>query len=223
MGVRAGLAALGAALCIWGPALAQDVTLVAREGGIVLNGTLQGYDGEFYRISTSYGLLTVDGQGVICEGPACPELIAPKAVIRVVGSPDASALLPVLFEAFARARGLLYEATEGGDYAARILDPETRKDLAAISFAPMDPAQATTALEAGAADLKLAYRPEAGFGSHTVAMDALVAIVAPDNPTPELSTVELAAVLSGEVTNWAQIGGPDMPVVLHALAADTDI
>jgi len=45
MGVKAGLAALCAAVCFWQPALAQDVTLVAREGGIVLNGTLQGYDG----------------------------------------------------------------------------------------------------------------------------------------------------------------------------------
>ncbi|HMT20158.1 MAG TPA: Ig-like domain-containing protein, partial [Promineifilum sp.] len=43
---------------------------------------------------TSYGLLTVDGQGVICEGPACPELTAPKAVMRVVGAPDAAALVP---------------------------------------------------------------------------------------------------------------------------------
>lgn len=227
MGVKAGLAALGAALCIWGPAaapaFAQDVTLVAREGGIVLNGTLQGYDGEFYRISTTYGVLTVDGQGVICEGPACPELIAPKAMMRVVGSPDASALVPALFQAFAKARGLVYEASEGDAYAARILDPQSRKDLAEISFTPMSPLQATAALEAEAADLRLAYRPEPGFGSHMVAMDALVAIVAPDNPTPELSTVDLARVLAGEVTNWAEIGGPDMPIVLHALAADTDI
>ena len=161
MGVKAGLAALGAALCIWGSAAAQDVTLVAREGGIVLNGTLQGYDGEFYRISTSYGLLTVDGQGVICEGPACPELTAPKAVMRVVGSPDAAALLPVLFQAFASERGLVYESVESEDYAARILDPESRKDLAEISFAPLPPDQATASLEAGAADLKLAYRAEA--------------------------------------------------------------
>ena len=223
MGVKAGLAALCAALCIWGSASAQDVTLVAREGGIVLNGTLQGYDGEFYRIATTYGTLTVDGQGVICEGPACPDLIAPKAVMRVVGSPDAAALLPVMFQAFARSRGLIYEEAEGPGYAARILDPESRKDLAEISFTPLLPDQATAALEAGTADLKLSYRAEPAFGTHAVAMDALVVLVAPDNPTPEISTVELAGVLSGEVTNWAQIGGPDMPVVLHALAADTDI
>ncbi len=223
MGVKAGLAALCAAVCIGGSAAAQDITLVAREGGIVLSGTLQGRDGEFYRISTSYGTLTVDGQGVICEGPACPDLIAPKATMRVVGTPDAAVLLPVLFQAFATARGLVYEEAEGDAYAARILDPESRKELAEISFAALPPDQATAAVEAGAADLKLSFRAEPAFGAHAVAMDALVAIVAPDNPTPEISTVELAGVLAGEVTNWSQIGGPDMPVVLHALAADSDI
>lgn len=223
MGVKAGLAALCVAVMAGVSAAAQDVTLVAREGGIVLSGTLQGFDGEFYKIDTAYGTLTVDGQGVICEGPACPELVAPKAVIRVVGAPDAAALLPALMQAFADSRGLVYEATPGDDLAARILDPETRKDLAEITFQPMSPDAATAAVMSGAADLKLAFRSEPGFGSHTVAMDALVAIVAPDNPTPEISTVDLARVLTGEVTNWAGIGGPDMPIVLHALAPDTDL
>ncbi len=62
MGVKAGLAALCVAVVVGSSASAQDVTLVAREGGIVLTGTLQGYDGEFYRIDTAYGSLTVDGQ-----------------------------------------------------------------------------------------------------------------------------------------------------------------
>ncbi|KAF0116594.1 MAG: OmpA/MotB domain-containing protein [Rhodobacteraceae bacterium] len=223
MGVKAGLAALCVAVMVGVSAAAQDVTLVAREGGIVLSGTLQGFDGEFYRIDTAYGTLTVDGQGVICEGPACPELIAPKAVIRVVGAPDAAPLLPALMQAFAEARGLIYEAAPENALAARILDPETRKDLAEITFQPMSPDAATAAVLVGAADLKLAFRSEPGFGSHSVAMDALVAIVAPDNPTPEISTVDLARVLTGEVTNWAAIGGPDMPIVLHALAPDTDL
>ncbi len=222
MGVKAGLAALCVAL-VCGSAAAQDVTLVAREGGIVLSGTLQGYDGEFYRIATAYGTLTVDGQGVICEGPACPELVAPKALIRVVGVPDAVKLLPALAEAFATSRGLIYEPVTGDEFAARILDPETRKDLAELSFQPMAPEAATAAVEAGLADLKLAFRSEDGLSSHTVAMDGLVAIAAPDNPTPEISTVNLARVLSGEVANWAEIGGPDMPIVLHALAPDTDL
>lgn len=223
MGVKAGLAALCAALCISGSATAQDITLVAREGGIVLTGTLLGYDGEFYRIDTEYGSLTVDGQGVICEGPACPDLIAPKALMRIVGTPDAAGLLPPLFQAFAKARGLVYETEADQPFRARILDPETRQDLAEVSFAALSPDQATAALQSGAADLKLAFQAEPDFGSHAVATDALVVLVAPDNPVPEMSTVQLAAVLAGEVDNWVQIGGPDMPVVLHALADQTDL
>ena len=223
MGVKAGLAALCAALCISGSATAQDVTLVAREGGIVLTGTLQGYDGEFYRIDTAYGSLTVDGQGVICEGPACPDLIAPKALMRIVGTPDAAGLLPPLFQAFAKARGLVYEAEADQPFRARILDPETRQDLAEVSFAALEPDQATAALQSGTADLKLSFQAEPDLGNHAVATDALVVLAAPDNPVPEISTVQLAAVLAGEVDNWARIGGPDMPVVLHALAGETDL
>ncbi len=223
MGVKAGLVALCVAVFACGFAAAQDVTLVAREGGIVLTGTLQGYDGEFYRINTTYGLLTVDGQGVICDGPACPELVAPKAVIRVVGAPDAAALVPSLVQAFAEARGLIYEPAAGADYAAQILDPATRKTLADVSFQPMDPEAASAAVTAGAADLKLSFRAEPRFAAHSVAMDAMVVLVATDNPTPEISTTDLARVLGGEVDSWAQIGGPDMPLVVHALAPDTDL
>jgi phosphate transport system substrate-binding protein len=223
MSVWAGIAALCAAMLFSGPAIAQDVTLVAREGGIVLSGSLQGYDGEFYRIKTSYGLLTVDGQGVICEGPACPDLIAPKATIRVVGPNDASQLLPALFQAFAENRGLVYEAAPGEDYAATILDPESRSVLAEISFTPLPPSEAEVAVDTGAADLKLAFQGNPAYGTHALAMDALVAIVAPDNPTPRISTVDLARVLSGDVTNWSEIGGPDMPVVLHALQPESDV
>lgn len=224
MGVKAGAAAIFAAMMCFGPAVAQDVTLVAREGGIVLTGTLQGFDGEFYRIDTSYGLLTVDGQGVICEGPACPDLAAPKAVIRLVGADDPGlALLPALFQAFADRRGLIYQPGAGAGFSATILDPESRKDLAEISFQPLSPVAATAAVKDGRADLKLSFVAEPGFGTHSVAMDALVAIVAPDNPTPEISTLNLAKVLAAEVTNWSAIGGPDMPIVLHALRPETDM
>lgn len=223
MGVKAGLAALCVAAITGATAAAQDVTLVAREGGIVLSGTLLGYDGEFYRIDTSYGLLTVDGQGVICEGPACPDLVAPRTQIRVVGALDAADLLPSLFQAFAEARGLVYEPQAGDGYAARILDPSTRQVLADLSFQPLPPEAASAAVSSGSADLKLSFDSEPGLAAHSIAMDGMVAIVAPDNPTPAVSTTDLARVLSGEVDNWAQIGGPDMPVVLHALAPETDL
>jgi phosphate transport system substrate-binding protein len=222
MGVKAGIAALGAALVCWTAAQAQDVTLIAREGGIVLSGSLQGYDGAFYRIETSYGLLTIDGQGVICEGPACPDLVAPKAEIRIVGDDGPGrTLLPALFRAFAEGRGLVFEPAADDDLAATILHPDSRDILAEIRFQPLPPAAAEAALEAGTADLDLAFQAREGLASHSLAMDALVVIAAPDNPTPAISTADLARVLTGEVSNWAQIGGPDMPLVLHALRPET--
>jgi len=224
MKVKEVVAAVSTALFCAQPATAQDVALIAREGGIVLTGSLQGYDGEFYRIETSYGLLTVDGQGVICKGPACPDLLAPRAEITIVGAQDAERMLiPGLFQAFAEQRGLIFELMGGEGFAAVILEPDSREELASISFRAMTPATASAALESGVADLKLGFRREAGFATHSVALDALAVIVAPDNPTPEISTADLRRVLTGEVTNWAEIGGPDMPLVLHALRPGTDL
>jgi phosphate transport system substrate-binding protein len=135
-----GRAAVFAALFLPAVALAQDVTLIARDGGLTLSGTLQGYDGEFYRIETAYGPLTVDGEGVICEGPACPDLTAPRAAIRFVGIPDAgAALIPPLLQAFAAARGYEYRREAGAAYAAQLVDRETAQVLADVSFAPAAP------------------------------------------------------------------------------------
>ena len=52
-------------------AIAQDVTLTSRDGKVEISGTLLGFDGEFYRLQSEYGELTVDGSGVSCEGPGC--------------------------------------------------------------------------------------------------------------------------------------------------------
>ena len=70
-------AAIWAALVLFSAAItasADDVLLTSRDGAIELSGTLLGFDGQFYRVETQYGELTVDGSGVLCEGPGCPSL-----------------------------------------------------------------------------------------------------------------------------------------------------
>ena len=205
-------------------ALAQDVTLTSRDGALAISGQLQGYDGEFYRIDSAYGLLTVDAQGVICDGPACPDLTAPKAVIRVVGaSALGGALMPRLVAGFAATQGLRLTQAEGTDAPTLLTDPATGKVLAEFSFQPMDPAAAHQALAAGRAELMLAAASDPAFGNRTIGLDPLVTIAATDNPLPAISTPDLARVLTGEVQNWAEVGGPDMPMVLHGLSEDADL
>lgn len=209
--------AMVAALFLAQQAVAQDVTLVARDGGLALNGQLISYDGAFYRIETVYGGLTVDAEGVICEGPACPDLTAPLALIDVVGpAGPAARLLPGLFASFAVSRGLIYVP---GDVGV-IEDPVTRKPLARIRFAPMTAEAALAAVLARKATLTIGFEAMPSLRNRAVALEALIPIVAAENRFPAIRSTDLAAALSGKVTNWQALGGPDMPIVVHGLAAD---
>jgi len=215
--IAAGLAAWLLAVAVH----AQDVTLLSRDGSIEIAGTLQGFDGEFYRIDTTYGRLTVDAEGVICDGPACPTLMAPKAVVRILGAPEpGQTLIPALLAGFAHERGLQLQRMAG---RTDLIDPLSGRVLAEFSFAVAPRSGATVAMLAGEADLVLASRAEKPFGTRAVALDALVPLVATDNPIPSISTGDLFRALTGKAQNWAEIGGPDMPIVLHGLAPGSDL
>ncbi len=49
---------------------------------------------------------------------------------------------------------------------------------------------------------------------HVVAIDALAVIVHPDNPVRELTIPQLAAIYTGRILNWQEVGGRDAPIVL---------
>ncbi len=48
----------------------------------------------------------------------------------------------------------------------------------------------------------------------TVALDGLAVVVHPGNPVSQLTLDQLAAVFSGAVTNWKEVGGADLPIVV---------
>ncbi len=49
---------------------------------------------------------------------------------------------------------------------------------------------------------------------YVVARDAIAIIVHPDNPVEALSLPQLSAMYQGLITNWAEVGGEDRPIVL---------
>lgn len=55
---------------------------------------------------------------------------------------------------------------------------------------------------------------ELGLVDTPVAFDAIAVIVHPDNPVTELTTEEIQGIFSGEITNWREVGGDDMPIGL---------
>ena len=50
---------------------------------------------------------------------------------------------------------------------------------------------------------------------HPVAWDAIVAVVHPDNPLDGITLEELQQVMSGDITNWQQLGGVNHPIQVY--------
>jgi len=49
-----------------------------------------------------------------------------------------------------------------------------------------------------------------------VALDGLAVYVHESNPVEELSLAHLKAIYTGRITNWKEVGGPDLPIVLYS-------
>lgn len=212
-------AACLAAFVLTASAQAQDVLLESRDGGISVGGTLLAYDGEFYRIDSEFGELTLDAQALECSGPGCPDLIGFVPEIIFGGSRTfGEALLPALLAAFAAEGGLLVERHEGPDGTVLALrNPGEGRDLARFIVEFSNSMTALEALRAGAVDAALTLVPlrEPGYRLRAVALDAFVPLVGRENRLDAIALSDLTAILAGGVTSWAVLGGADLPIRVH--------
>ncbi|HHX90478.1 MAG TPA: cell envelope biogenesis protein OmpA, partial [Paracoccus sp.] len=79
-------AAMVAALFLHWSAHAQDVTLSSADGTLTVSGDLIAYDGEYLRLETEFGPLTLDARGLTCTGPGCPLLSGGVAEVTIEGA-----------------------------------------------------------------------------------------------------------------------------------------
>ena len=74
-----------------------------------------------------------------------------------------------------------------------------------------------TGAQDGTCDIGLASRDlkddETGVKQITVAKDGIAIIVNPENPVADLSLEQIAALATGEITNWSEVDGNDGQVV----------
>lgn len=213
---------------------AQDVTLTSHDGAVEISGTLKGFDGEFYRVDTIYGELTLDGSGVRCDGPGCPSLTDYVAELDISGAATIGAdLMPALIEGFALRHGLAAQSENSADGLEFLLrDRDSGGLKGRFRFRLSNTDEGFADLLADEADIALAVREirpeearhgrEAGLGDLTargrarvLALDALVAVTAPGNPVEHMSIDDLAQVFSGKIGNWKDLGGADAPIGLH--------
>ncbi len=56
--------------------------------------------------------------------------------------------------------------------------------------------------------------------AHVVALDAVCPVVHPSNPVKEMTVEQVRKIYKGEITNWNEVGGLDMPIVI--ISRDTE-
>lgn len=222
---------------------ADDVTLRSQDGAIELSGTLLGFDGQYYRVQTQYGELTVDGSGVLCEGPGCPSLTDFVAELSISGSSTiGEVMMPALVEGFALQTGLKAERIKQDDthFEYILSTPDGATPVGRFRFRVSSTDEGFADLLADEADLVMALREirsgelalaaEVGLGelddvnrSRVLALDAMTVIVSPKNPVSAISVSDLARILAGDIDNWRTLGGADAPISIHMRDAQSGI
>ncbi len=228
-----------AALLCAAPVMAQDVALTSRDGAFRIDGTLLSYDGEFYRVDTIYGPLTLDGEGVDCDGPGCPDLASFVAEVRFSGTRRiADVLLPALIQAFAERNRLTVLREVVDDTHSTFVLRDADRVRARFTLRATTTAEGFADLIAEEADIALALREprdtevamarEAGSGdlvrgrrARVIAHDGMVAVVAVDQPVKSLSLAQLSAIFAGTITNWSALGGMEAEILPQTPLPDT--
>jgi phosphate transport system substrate-binding protein len=131
-----------------------------------------------------------------------------KQALQIEGSTTVGPIADAFAEAFKTRYPYLditVKKTGSGDGAAALVDG--RCDIAIMSRF-MKGKEYKKAVENGIFPV-----------AHVVAMDGVCVVVHPSNPVDELTTEQVRDIYRGKITNWKQLGGPDLKIV--AVSRDT--
>ncbi len=224
------------ALFVGSPAVAQDsqVLLLSSDGTINIEGDLISVTDGYYLIQTNLGDLRVGFDRVSCQGAACPESQKLQADVTIAGSDVlAEGLMPLLLGGYATARGAeitIENDTVVGNFTAGLVGQDGYGDeIGNYQVVSYDTEIAFNDLLSSDIQIGLASRRispkearalrDVGAGNmidpsqeHIVAIDSLVTIVNPSNPITELTLAQLSDIYSGKISNWSELGGPELEI-----------
>ncbi len=218
---------------IGGAAMAQEVTLSTTDESVIVSGTLQPFEGETYVLDTVIGTLSFNVEAVTCVGAACPVIVPKTPEIVISGGKDISTdFVSGLLAGFAQSKSFDMARDETAAPAPYVLTDTDGKDLARMTIQATNTSAGLISLLTTSSDMAVAARPASageldafdstGLGKLTdpsqsavIGLDGVIVATAPNNPVQSISLADAARVFSGEVTNWAALGGPDADIRLY--------
>lgn len=166
--------------------------------------------------------------------PGAPVIRAGRPLFRVHGSNTVGEkLTPRLVESYLMARGATDIKTEQGKTPTeKAVSAQLNGRIEFIEIHAHGSSTAFTDLLQGRAELGMSSRrikeqerdlllaksgdlTEPG-SEHIIGLDGLAIIVNTQNAMSQLSIPQLVKIFSGEVTNWSELGGKDLPISLYA-------
>ena len=115
-------------------------------------------------------------------------------------------------------------ATDGSTSMEKVIGAlgEAFQNDTGISFTynPTGSGSGIKAVQEGRCDIGLSSRDlkdeekATGLTGTVLAYDGIAVIVNPENPVPDLSVETIAKIYTGEITNWSEVGGNDVEIVL---------
>ena len=120
--------------------------------------------------------------------------------LQINGSTTVGPIGDAFAEAFKNKASITVSKTGSGDGAAALL--EGRCDIAMMSRF-MKEKEFKAAVEKGIMPV-----------AHAIAMDGVCVVVHPSNPVSALTRDQIKDIYTGKITNWKEVGGADMPIVV---------
>ncbi|WP_165606525.1 phosphate ABC transporter substrate-binding/OmpA family protein [Yoonia litorea] len=228
------------------PATAQQTAMIQLESidnSTSITGQLISYENGLYTVDAEgLGMLQIQASAVTCTGIVCP-VQAPAPMdygpeFGIYGSRTVgTTLIPNLLRGYAASVGATFEIVATDDAAERIVrlinaDGSLRAeiDLQTRGSGSAFPALADGVAAIGVADRRMKDSDVAKLAlggisdlrdtaNETVlGVDGIVMITHPDNPVRNLTSLEVARIWSGEITNWRELGGGDYPITINSFS-----
>lgn len=220
-----------------GPAIADDIRLVSPDSQLDMTGALIGFEDGVYTLQTAVGEIRISSDLVTCEGEACPVAQEATPDFTIKGSDTIGVeLMPLLVRGYAESIGgvvnnrlvaerqalltILGDQGRGEPLFSTLIEDLgsstgfvgllDRSAVLGMSSRAVRSSEVEELAAAGLGDLS-SFEQE-----HGIAVDGLLIVVHPDNPVAALTEEQISAILAGEVTNWSEVGGPDLPVTVYS-------